>query len=235
MYGLYYFDYSYFLFMLPALILSLYAQIKVSSTFAKYSKIKNSNGLTGSEAAYKVLAQNGVTNVAVEHISGSLNDHFDPQTNIIRLSDSVYSSNSVAAVGVAAHEAGHAVQYANNYAPMKFRRVLVPITNIGSTLSIPLIFIGLLLPIQYDFIVNIGIALFSFAVLFQLVTLPVEFDASRRAIATLEQSGTLYDEELIGAKKVLSAAAMTYLAATFSAVMSLFRLILIAGNRRGRD
>lgn len=221
--------------MLPALILSLYAQIKVSSTFAKYSKIKNSNGLTGSEAAYKVLAQNGVTNVAVEHISGSLNDHFDPQTNIIRLSDSVYSSNSVAAVGVAAHEAGHAVQYANNYAPMKFRRVLVPITNIGSTLSIPLIFIGLLLPIQYDFIVNIGIALFSFAVLFQLVTLPVEFDASRRAIATLEQSGTLYDEELIGAKKVLSAAAMTYLAATFSAVMSLFRLILIAGNRRGRD
>ena len=235
MYGLYYFDYSYFLFMLPALILSLYAQIKVSSTFAKYSKIKNSNGLTGSEAAYKVLAQNGVTNVAVEHISGSLNDHFDPQTNIIRLSDSVYSSNSVAAVGVAAHEAGHAVQYANNYAPMKFRRVLVPITNIGSTLSIPLIFIGLLLPIQYDFIVNIGIALFSFAVLFKLVTLPVEFDASRRAITTLEQSGTLYDEELIGAKKVLSAAAMTYLAATFSAVMSLFRLILIAGNRRGRD
>ena len=235
MYGLYYFDYSYFLFMLPALILSLYAQIKVSSTFAKYSKIKNSNGLTGSEAAYKVLAQNGVTNVEVEHISGSLNDHFDPQTNIIRLSDSVYSSNSVAAVGVAAHEAGHAVQYANNYAPMKFRRVLVPITNIGSTLSIPLIFIGLLLPIQYDFIVNIGIALFSFAVLFQLVTLPVEFDASRRAITTLEKSGTIYDEELIGAKKVLSAAAMTYLAATFSAVMSLFRLILIAGNRRGRD
>ena len=235
MYGFYYFDYSYFLFMLPALILSLYAQIKVNSTFAKYSKIKNSNGLTGSEAAYKVLTQNGVTNVAVEHISGNLSDHFDPQTNIIRLSDSVYSSNSVEAVGVAAHEAGHAVQYANNYAPMKFRRVLVPITNIGSTLSIPLIFIGLLLPIQYDFIVNIGIALFSFAVLFQLVTLPVEFDASRRAIATLEQSGTLYDEELIGAKKVLSAAAMTYLAATFSAVMSLFRLILIAGNRRGRD
>ncbi|MFR1178994.1 MAG: zinc metallopeptidase [Bacilli bacterium] len=235
MYGFYYFDYSYFLFMLPALILSLYAQIKVNSTFAKYSKIKNSNGLTGSEAAYKVLTQNGVTNVAVEHISGNLSDHFDPQTNIIRLSDSVYSSNSVAAVGVAAHEAGHAVQYANNYAPMKFRRVLVPITNIGSTLSIPLIFIGLLLPIQYDFIVNIGIALFSFAVLFQLVTLPVEFDASRRAITTLEQSGTLYDEELIGAKKVLSAAAMTYLAATFSAVMSLFRLILIAGNRRGRD
>lgn len=235
MYGLYYFDYSYFLFMLPALIISIYAQFKVNSTFSKYSKVKNARGLTGAEAAHKVLAQNGVTNVVVEHISGNLNDHFDPKTNIIRLSDSVYSSNSVAAVGVAAHEAGHAVQYANDYAPMKFRKILVPITNIGSTLSMPLIFIGLLLPIQYDFVVNIGIALFSLAVLFQLVTLPVEFDASRRAIATLAQSGALYDEELDGAKKVLKAAAMTYLAATFSAVISLIRLLLIAGNRRGRD
>lgn len=235
MYGFYYFDYTYFFFMLPALIISIYAQIKVNSTFAKYSKVKNSSGLTGAEAAYKVLSQNGVTNVSVEHIPGNLNDHFDPQTNVIRLSDSVYSSDSVAAVGVAAHEAGHAVQHANNYAPMNIRKVLVPITNIGSTLSMPLIFIGLLLPVQYDFIVNIGIALFSLAVLFQLVTLPVEFDASRRAITTLEQSGTLYNDELDGAKKVLSAAAMTYLAATFSAVMSLFRLILIAGNRRGND
>ena len=135
MYGFYYFDYTYFLFMLPALIISIYAQIKVNITFAKYSKVKNSSGLTGAEAAYKVLSQNGVTNVSVEHIPGNLNDHFDPQTNIIRLSDSVYSSNSVAAVGVAAHEAGHAVQHANNYAPMNIRKVLVPITNIGSTLS----------------------------------------------------------------------------------------------------
>ena len=235
MYGFYYFDYTYFLFMLPALIISLYAQFKVNSTFAKYSKVQNFKGLTGAEAAQKVLSQNGVTNVTIEHISGDLNDHFDPRTNIIRLSDSVYSSKSVAAVGVAAHEAGHAVQYANGYSPMKFRHALVPITNIGSTLSMPLIFIGLLLPVQYDFVVNIGIALFSLAVLFQLVTLPVEFDASRRAIITLDQSGSLNDEELLGAKKVLQAAAMTYLAATFSAVMSLLRLLLIAGSRRGRD
>lgn len=235
MYGFYFFDYTYFLFMLPALIVSLYAQFKVSSTFSKYSKVRNSRGFTGADAARKVLQQNGVANVAVEHIAGDLTDHFDPRTNIIRLSNSVHSSDSVAAVGVAAHEAGHAVQYANGYAPMKFRTALVPVTNIGSTLSMPLIFIGLLLPVQYDFVVNIGIALFSLAVLFQLVTLPVEFDASRRAIATLEQGGTLSGVELAGAKKVLQAAALTYLAATFSAVMSLLRLLLIAGNRRGRD
>ena len=235
MYGFYFFDYTYFLFMLPALIVSLYAQFKVSSTFSKYSKVRNSRGFTGADAARKVLQQNGVANVAVEHIAGDLTDHFDPRTNIIRLSNSVHSSDSVAAVGVAAHEAGHAVQYANGYAPMKFRTALVPVTNIGSTLSMPLIFIGLLLPVQYDFVVNIGIALFSLAVLFQLVTLPVEFDASRRAIATLEQGGTLSAAELEGAKKVLQAAALTYLAATFSAVMSLLRLLLLAGNRRGRD
>ena len=235
MYGFYFFDYTYFLFMLPALIISLYAQFKVSSTFSKYSKVRNSRGFTGADAARKVLQQNGVANVAVEHIAGDLTDHFDPRTNIIRLSNSVHSSDSVAAVGVAAHEAGHAVQYANGYAPMKFRTALVPVTNIGSTLSMPLIFIGLLLPVQYDFVVNIGIALFSLAVLFQLVTLPVEFDASRRAIVTLEQGGTLSGVEIEGAKKVLQAAALTYLAATFSAVMSLLRLLLLAGNRRGRD
>lgn len=235
MYGFYYFDYTYFLFMLPALIISIYAQFKVQSTFAKYSKVRNSNGLTGAEAAQSVLSKNNVKNITIEHISGNLNDHFDPRSNIIRLSDSVYSSSSVAAVGVAAHEAGHAVQYANKYLPMKIREVLVPVTNIGSSLSIPLIFIGLLLPIQYDFIVNIGIALFSLAVLFQLITLPVEFDASRRAITTLEQSGTLYGDELDGAKKVLTAAAMTYLAATFSAIMSLLRLLLLAAGRRNQE
>ncbi len=235
MYSFYYFDYTYFLFMIPALIVSLYAQIKVDSTFKKYSNIKNTRGLTGAEAAKKVLIQNEITDVKIEYIPGNLNDHFDPRTNIIRLSGPVYDSTSVAAVGVAAHEAGHAVQYANGYTPMKIRKFLVPITNIGSTLSIPLIFIGLILPVQYDFIVNIGIALFSLAVLFQLVTLPVEFDASKRAIETLEQTNTLYGEELEGAKKVLKAAAMTYLAATFTAIMSLMRLILITGNRRGND
>lgn len=235
MYSFYYFDYTYFLFMIPAFIVSLYAQIKVDSTFKKYSNIKNTRGLTGAEAAKKVLIQNEITDVKIEYIPGNLNDHFDPRTNIIRLSGPVYDSTSVAAVGVAAHEAGHAVQYANGYTPMKIRKFLVPITNIGSTLSIPLIFIGLILPVQYDFIVNIGIALFSLAVLFQLVTLPVEFDASKRAIETLEQTDTLYGEELEGAKKVLKAAAMTYLAATFTAIMSLMRLILITGNRRGND
>lgn len=235
MYGFYFFDYSYFLFMVPALIISIYAQIKVSSTFSKYSKVRNARGLTGADAANRVLAQNGVEGVAVEHVSGDLTDHFDPRTNVIRLSDSVYSSTSVAAVGVAAHEAGHAVQHANGYAPMNIRKVMVPITNIGSTLSMPLIFIGLLLPVQYDFVVNLGIALFSLAVLFQVITLPVEFDASRRAIATLEQGGTLCGEELMGAKKVLTAAAMTYLAATFTAVMFLLRLLLIVAGRRRDD
>lgn len=235
MYGFYFFDYSYFLFMVPALIISIYAQIKVSSTFSKYSKVRNAKGLTGADAANWVLAQNGVTGVEVEHVSGDLTDHFDPRTDVIRLSDSVYSSTSVAAIGVAAHEAGHAVQHANGYAPMNIRKALVPITNIGSTLSMPMIFIGLLLPVQYDFVVNLGIALFSLAVLFQVITLPVEFDASRRAIATLEQGGTLCGEELMGAKKVLTAAAMTYLAATFTAVMSLLRLLLIVAGRRRDD
>ncbi len=235
MYGFYFFDYSYFLFMVPALIISIYAQIKVSSTFSKYSKVRNAKGLTGADAANWVLAQNGVTGIEVEHVSGDLTDHFDPRTDVIRLSDSVYSSTSVAAIGVAAHEAGHAVQHANGYAPMNIRKALVPITNIGSTLSMPLIFIGLFLPVQYDFVVNLGIALFSLAVLFQVITLPVEFDASKRAIATLEQGGTLCGEELMGAKKVLTAAAMTYLAATFTAVMSLLRLLLIVAGRRRDD
>ncbi len=235
MYGFYCFDYSYFWFMVPALIISLYAQFKVSSTFSKYSKVRNSRGLTGADAASRVLAQNGVTGVEVEHVSGDLNDHFDPRTNVIRLSDSVYSSTSVAAVGVAAHEAGHAVQHAKGYTPMNIRKALVPVTNIGSTLSMPLIFIGLLLPVQYDFVVNLGIALFSLAVLFQVITLPVEFDASRRAIATLEQGGTLCGEELTGAKKVLTAAAMTYLAGTFMAVMSLLYWISVAAGRRRDD
>ena len=235
MYGFYFFDYTYFLFMIPALIISIWAQFKVNNTFEKYSRVNNSGGLTGADAAYEVLKQHGVNNVNIERISGNLTDHFDPRTNVIRLSNSVYSSTSVSAIGVAAHEAGHAVQYAQGYAPIKFRKALVPVTNIGSTLSIPLIFIGLLLPVQYDFIVNIGIMLFSLAVLFQLITLPVEFDASRRAIETLSQSGMLYGEELEGAKKVLQAAAMTYLAATFTAIMSLLRLLFIVGNRRGRD
>lgn len=235
MYGFYYYDYTYFLFMLPALLLSLWAQIKVNTTFSKYSKVRNSRGLTGADAAYKVLSYNDVTGVSLEHIHGNLNDHFDPKTNVIRLSDAVYSQTSVAAVGVAAHEAGHAVQKATDYSPMKLRAVLVPISRFGSVLAIPLILIGLLLPVQYDFIVTLGIIFFSFSVLFQIITLPVEINASNRAIQTLEQTGTLEGEELEGAKKVLKAAAMTYLAATFAAVMSLLRLLLIFGGRRDQN
>lgn len=235
MYGFYYYDYTYFLFMLPAILLSLWAQIKVNTTFAKYSKVNNSRGLTGADAAHRVLSYNDVTGVSLEHIQGNLNDHFDPKTNVIRLSDAVYSQTTVAAVGVAAHEAGHAVQKAQDYSPMKLRAVLVPISRFGSILAIPLILIGLLLPVKYDFVVTLGIIFFSFSVLFQLITLPVEINASNRAIQTLEQTGTLEGEELEGAKKVLKAAAMTYLAATFAAIMSLLRLILIFGGRRGQN
>ena len=235
MYGFYYYDYTYFWFMLPAILLSLWAQIKVNSTFSKYSKMSNSRGLTGADAAHRVLSHNDVTGVDLEHVHGNLSDHFDPKTNVIRLSDSVYSQTSVAAVGVAAHEAGHAVQHAQSYSPMRFRAVLVPVSNFGSFLAIPLIILGLFLPVQYSFVVTLGIIFFSFSVLFQLVTLPVEINASNRAIRTLEQTGMLEGEELEGAKKVLKAAAMTYLAAAFASIMSLLRLILIFGGRRDQN
>lgn len=232
---LYYgFDYTYFIFMLPALIISLWAQIKVQTTFAKYSKIKSLRNITGASAAHAVLQQNEVFNVKIQQIAGSLTDNFDPRNSTISLSQDVFSNDSVASIGVAAHEAGHAVQYAQNYSPMKLRSALVPVTQIGSTLAFPMIFLGLILPVQYSFVATIGIALFSLAVLFQIVTLPVEFDASRRAIATLEASGILNAEELDGAKKVLKAAAMTYLAATFSAIMNLLRILFLV-NSRNRD
>lgn len=231
----YYYDFSYFLFMIPALIISVIAQSRVQSTFNKYSGVRSSKGLTAAEAAMRVLSYNGVEGVKIERVAGRLTDHFDPRTNVIRLSDDVYNSTSVAAIGVAAHEAGHAVQYAFGYMPIKIRQIMLPITQFSSRLSMPLVFIGLLLPVQYDFIVTLGIALFSIAVLFELITLPVEFNASSRAIKTLDESDVMYGQELEGAKKVLKAAAMTYLAATFTSLMSLIRLVLIAGQRRGRD
>lgn len=230
--GFYGFNYYSFLFMLPALIISLYAQAKVQSTFQKFSRLSSHRNITGSEAARQVLLRGGVTDVQITTIAGNLTDHFDPTSKVIRLSQNVYGINSISAVGVAAHEAGHALQYAEGYAPIKLRSVLVPITNFGSRLSMPLILIGLLLPVQYDFVVYIGIGLYSLMVLFQLVTLPVEFNASARAIRALGESGILYEEELSGARKVLRAAAMTYLAATFTSLLSLLRLLLIAGNRR---
>lgn len=235
MYGLYGFDYTYFIFMIPAIIISLWAQIKVKTTFSKYSKIPNSRGMTGADAAYKVLSYNEVTDVTLQHISGSLTDNFNPKDKTLNLSDDVYSKTSVAAVGVAAHEAGHAVQHAQGYAPIKVRSALVPVANIGSTLSFPLILIGLILPVQYSYVAYFGIALFSLAVLFQVVTLPVEIDASRRALKTLEDSEALYGEELEGARKVLKAAAMTYLAATFAALLNLLRILLLVSGRRDNN
>lgn len=234
-YGFYGFDYTYFLFIVPALIITMYAQAKVSSTFSKYSRVGTVRNITGAEAARAVAQHGGASGVSVRQISGKLTDNFDPRTNVISLSEAVYGSSSVASVGVAAHEAGHAVQTAHGYLPNKIRAALLPVTNIGSRLSFPLILVGLILPVQYDFVVYAGIALFALVVLFQLATLPVEFNASSRAIESLGETGILYPDELEGAKKVLRAAAMTYLAASFSAFMNLLRLLFLAGNRRGRD
>ncbi len=231
MYFLYY-DFTYFLFMIPCLILSIYCSAKVNSTFNKYSKVANKRGITGAQAAHQVLSANGVTGVRIEQVGGHLSDHFDPRTNTIRLSESVYNSTSVAAVGVAAHEAGHAVQHAQDYLPNKIRSAIVPVANIGSRLSWILILIGFLLPVQYNFVVTLGIVFFSLSVLFTLVTLPVEFNASNRALATIQSTNLLYDDEYKGAKKTLSAAAMTYVAAAATAVAQLLRLVLLANRRR---
>ncbi|MBQ4129264.1 MAG: zinc metallopeptidase [Ruminococcus sp.] len=230
--GYLYFDYTYFIFMLPCLILSMICSAKVNSTFNKFSQINNRRGLTGAQAAQSVLSAYGVTGVKIEPVSGHLTDHFDPRTNVIRLSESVYNSTSVAAVGVAAHEAGHAVQHAEGYTPNKIRSAVVPLANFGSRLSWILIFVGLLLPVQFNFVVNLGIIFFSFSVIFTLITLPVEFNASKRALQTIENTNMLAGDEYIGAKKTLTAAAMTYVAAAATAVASLLRLLLIFGRRR---
>lgn len=228
------YGYYYFLFMLPALILSIWAQIKVQSTFRTFGQVRNARGLTGKQAALRVLQDNGITDVQVVHINGNLSDHFDPRDNTIRLSDAVFDNTSVSAVGVAAHEAGHAVQYANGYKPMEIRGALVPVVQFGSSLSGILILLGFL-PWQYNnFFASLGIAMFSLSVLFHVVTLPVELDASRRAIKALRSGNLLYDDELKGAKKVLTAAAMTYISAMLTSILSLIRLLLIF-NGRNRD
>lgn len=234
-YGFYYFDYTYFIFMIPALLVTMYAQFKVKSTFSKYSGIMTRRGMTGAQAAESVSHNGGAFGVRTRMIAGNLTDNFDPRTNIISLSQDVYSSTSVAAVGVAAHEAGHSIQNAEDYLPNRIRTALVPVTNIGSRLSMPLIIIGLILPVQFDAVVYIGIAMYALVVLFQLATLPVEFNASMRAVKALDSSQILYPDELEGAKKVLRAAAMTYLAASFTAIMSLLRLLIIASGRRRND
>ena len=230
MFGLFYYDWT-ILLVLPALIISVWAQIKVSSTFNKYSTVYTSKGLSGADAARAILDANGLRNVKIERVSGHLTDHYDPRENVIRLSDSVYDNTSTAAVGVAAHEAGHAVQYARFYAPIKLRAAIIPITRFGSMLAIPLFFVGLLL--ASDAFMLFGILLYATVALFQLVTLPVEFNASSRALSALKEKRIMWDEELKGARKVLSAAAMTYVAALLTSVLTLLRLLLLA-NGRGR-
>lgn len=222
--------YGYLIFVIPALIISLAAQIGVKSAFSRWSRV--SCNMTGADAALAVLKFHGVTEVAVERVAGELTDHYDPRSNVIRLSDSVYSSCSVAAVGVAAHEAGHAVQYATGYTPIKLRAAIIPVCNIGSQLSMPLVLLGIIF--SSAFLINFGIILFCAVLLFQLITLPVEFNASRRAVATVRDGQLLADpSQLKGVKSVLTAAALTYVAAVITALLQLLRLISLA-NRNNR-
>lgn len=226
------FDMYYLVLVLPCVLFAMWAQWKVNSTFDRYSAVYSRRGITAAQAAAAVLRANGVPGVAVEHIAGKLTDHYDPRANVIRLSDAVYSSTSVASIGVACHEAGHAVQYARNYAPIHLRAAIVPLTNIGSALSMPLILLGFFINISG--LITIGIAAFGLSTLFQLITLPVELDASRRALAAIEGSAILEGEEVRQARSTLWAAAMTYVAALAVSLAQLLRLVLIFG-RRSRD
>lgn len=227
-----YFDSTY-LIVLPAIIFALIAQLMVKSTFNKYSKEKNEYGYTARDVARRILDDNGLQNINIEHISGDLTDHYDPSANVIRLSDSVYNSTSVAAIGVAAHEVGHAIQHSQGYSPIKIRQAIIPITRIGSNLAVPLVIIGMLFS-ALEWLIPVGIFLYTGVVIFQAVTLPVEFNASSRALKTLEANNILQPGEIKMSKKVLTAAAMTYVAAMFSALMSLLRLIMIANRGRRR-
>lgn len=222
-----------YLLVIPAIIFALIAQIKVKTTFNRYSSEHNQHGYTAKEVARKILDDNGLQNISIEYVSGELTDHYDPTANVIRLSESVYSSTSVAAIGVAAHEVGHAIQHAKGYAPIKVRQAIIPVTQIGSRLAVPLVLLGMLFS-ALDWLVPVGIFLYTGVVFFQAVTLPVEFNASNRALQTLDENLILYKDEVKMAKKVLGAAAMTYVAAMFSSLMSLLRLIIIANGGRGR-
>lgn len=231
----YYFDPTMIL-LIPGIILALWATVNVNRTFEKYNRVRSRNGMTGAEVAERVLHHHGIYNVRVERVAGNLSDHYDPRANVIRLSDSTYGSTSIAAAGVAAHEAGHAVQYAKNYAPIKMRASIVTLCNIGSPMSFVFLLLSFFVPVQIsDIFIFIAIALFSLATVFQLITLPVEFDASKRAMACLGAIGVYGEDELAGASKVLRAAALTYVAALVSSILSLLRFVLIAtGGRRRR-
>ena len=232
-----YFDWTYLFLVLPAMIFAMIASAGVNSTFEKYSKQYSSRGVTGAQAARLVLDKNGLQNIPIEQISGKLTDHYDPRANVIRLSSEVYNGTSTASIGVACHEVGHAIQHAVGYTPIKVRSAIVPITNIGSKLAVPLIIIGILLSTLGEIFVwlaYIGIIAFSLTVIFQLVTLPTEFNASSRALKTIQENGILTAEELKGSKKVLNAAAMTYVAALAVALGQLLRLIIIVNRRTSR-
>lgn len=220
---------STYLILVPALILSIWAQSKISSTFNKYSKIYSSRGYTGSQVARLILDSNGLVEVRIERVAGNLTDHYDPRDRVLRLSENVYSSTSVASIGVAAHEVGHAIQHQQEYRPLIIRNNIVPVVNISSSASWVIFFIGIIMGLP--FLTNIGIVLFSAVVLFQLITLPVEFNASNRAIKILEDKSILYENEIVGAKKVLSAAALTYVAATLTAISQLLRLMALSNRR----
>ncbi|MBQ5315354.1 MAG: zinc metallopeptidase [Oscillospiraceae bacterium] len=226
------FDYTYILAIIAAVI-SLIASAGVKATFNKYSKRIAQSGLTGRDVATRILNGAGIYDVSVNHISGNLTDNFNPTNKTLNLSDSVYASNSIAAIGVAAHESGHAIQHDKGYVPIKIRGAIVPVVNFGSRLSFPVILLGCLMNYN-EIIISIGILLFSFGLIFSLITLPVEFNASRRAISILEQDGILYDEELKGARKVLFAAAMTYVASAIGMALQLLRLFLMFRGRRRR-
>lgn len=231
MFGYYYgIDWTYIVFVVPCILLALWAQHNVNATFTKYSSVYSRRHISGAQAADMVLRHNGIHNVRIEEISGRLTDHFEPGANVIRLSSSVYHSTSVASIGVACHEAGHAVQYAKGYAPMKLRAAIIPLTNAGSALSFPLLLAGLIL--NFQGLVLSGIALFGLSTVFQLVTLPVEINASRRALTAIEAGGLLYDDEYPLAKKTLTAAALTYVAALAVSLGQLLRLLFLFGGRR---
>ena len=226
----YYYDPYYWMILVPAMLIALLAQLNVSATFNRYSRVASRRGLTGAQAAEAVLRAHGVYDVRIERVSGRLSDHYAPRSNVIRLSDGVYGSTSVASLGVAAHEAGHAVQYAQGYGPIKLRTAIIPVCNIGSQLSIFLIVLGLIF--YFPALFGVGVILFAVAVVGQVVTLPVEFNASRRAMASLRDTGLLEQEELRGARKVLTAAAMTYVAALLVSIAQLLRFLLAFGGRR---
>lgn len=233
-YGYYGFDWTYILVLIGA-VASLMASAKVNATFSRFARVRSKTGLTGAQAAREILNQNGLEYVAIEHVPGKLSDHYDPSSQILRLSDSTYGSTSVAAIGVAAHECGHAIQHKEEYGPLKLRSAIVPAANIGSRMGFPIILLGVIL--SYNaFLIQLGIWVFSLAVLFQIVTLPVEFDASRRALLLVEDYGILDHQEEQQVKKVLSAAAMTYVAAAAASVLQILRLIILfGGGGRRRD